>query len=43
VFTEFIYITYEADRWTAMEIFLNFQQGNFYFHLPKAFDGPETH
>ena len=36
LFTEFVNISYEADRGTAMEISLNFQKGKFYFHLPKG-------
>jgi len=41
--TEFINISYEADRGTTMEISLNFRQGKLYFHLPKVLDGPEAH
>jgi hypothetical protein len=35
-------ISYEADRWTAMEISLNFRQGKFSFHLLKGFRGPRS-
>ena len=42
IFTEFINISYGADRWTAMEISLSFYQKKSIFIYPKVLDGPEA-